>query len=199
MLRLGRSGEYRIQPDFPAWGVPSLVLTSPSPALSRGHIGRTPFYSQQEAAPGLHRAAPQPPTNSFCPTFRYRGTAQTESACGRDPCLSGVPCVQLAAFIHEDEQHAPGASKITVCACASRSPPENRPIRPLRYGRLRKIIFSMNELGKNPIIRSQAVRFRSSRSTKARPGSASTTSCCASARACRRVIFTGSCAAAKSA
>ncbi|KGC52161.1 pseudouridine synthase domain protein [Burkholderia mallei] len=35
-----------------------------------------------------------------------------------------MPCVQLAAFIHEDEQHAPGASKITVCACASRSPPE---------------------------------------------------------------------------
>ncbi|KGR99061.1 pseudouridine synthase domain protein [Burkholderia sp. ABCPW 111] len=52
MLRLGRSGEYRIQPDFPAWGVPSLVLTSPSSALLRNHIGRTPFYSQQGAAPG---------------------------------------------------------------------------------------------------------------------------------------------------
>ncbi|ABI86546.1 ribosomal large subunit pseudouridine synthase C [Burkholderia ambifaria AMMD] len=73
-------------------------LTSPSPAPSRGQIRRNAVIFatgslRTHFAPSGYRS------NSFQPTFRYRGALPTESACGRDPCRRAAPCVQLAASL----------------------------------------------------------------------------------------------------
>ncbi len=123
---LGRSGEYRIQPDFPAWGVLHWFDVAKSgfarfakPCRAHADIFAT------DSAGGTHRAVPPLPIEFFLSNFPLpRHVADRIRLWARSlPAASAVRATCCISFVR-GEQQTPGASKIAVCACASCNPPE---------------------------------------------------------------------------
>ncbi|CAG9254221.1 hypothetical protein BDI4_400024 [Burkholderia diffusa] len=114
---MGRSGEYRIQPDFPAWGVLPWFDVAKPRTLRGAKSGATPYFRNRQPADVLHAVGL--PIKFFSTNFPLpRRLADRIRLWARSLPTGGAVRATCCISLIRGEQQTPGASKIAVCACA---------------------------------------------------------------------------------